>query len=206
MLMGQLSADTTATQKTPDEVAWYDILGQFKKKASEFDALYKKLSSQRALVKSDPSLYQEYTDKMNSAESLRNDITYIRDKTAAFMDWFENSSWSPLNWFNGANQQQLGFLPALIPIAVVVASTAAIGKWVSDAYIFSKKLDKVAELQKSGMSAKAATATVNQLDTSGSILSSLFGSTPKMLLIAGVGVLAAPYLFRVAKELMSNDG
>jgi len=178
-----------AVATSQEELAWYNVIGKFRQKAQEFETMMERLQSQKAIAARDPKLAAEYSTMMNAAMTLQQKIKQIRDATDAVINWLKG-----VFGFDG-----LGFVP-LIPIAVVVASLAAIGKWVKDAYIFSAKLDKVAALEKQGMSSREAIARVQSLTPA----SSLFGINTKWLVIGGLSLVLIPIFLPAAKAVFKD--
>jgi len=174
---------------TQEELAWYNVIGQFRQKAQDFEKMMKRLQSQKSIAARDPQLAAEYSSMMNTAMNLQQKIKQIRDATDSVIKWLKG-----VFGFDG-----LGFVP-LIPIAVVVASLAAIGKWVKDAYIFSAKLDKVAALEKQGMSSREAISTVQSLTPT----TSLFGINTKWLVIGGLSLVLIPIVLPAVKAVFKD--
>lgn len=183
-------AEPIATEQ--EKVAWYNVLGQFRQKVAEFEAMLSRLQSQKKIAAKDPKLAQQYSQVMNSATALQQKIRQIRDATAAVVDWFKG-----IFTFDGATgDQSFGIVP-LIPIAVVAGSIAAISKWVKDAYVFSEKLDKVEQLEKQGIPTQQAINTVRDMDQP----RSLFGIDLKWIVIGGIALVVLPPVVR----MLSNN-
>lgn len=181
------------TIATPEqEAAWYDVLGKFKQWAAQFEALVNKLESQKHIAAKNPELTQEYNNYIRLASEIEDKIRSIKEATTSVVDWFTGTF-----GFDGA--QSLGFVP-LIPIAVMIAAVAAISKFVSDAYVFSKKLDKVAELEQKGMPTSQAVSTVQDLTPERSIL----GFDPKWWVIGGIALVTLPVLIPAVKSVFNS--
>lgn len=185
-------AEPLATQQ--DEIAWYNILGQWKAAVEKFNQVVAKLRSQEAVARKDPVLYREYQSKLSTASTLQAKITEITNATRSAIDWFKN-----VFGFNGMGE--LGLVP-LIPIAIVAAAIGAITKFVSDAWIFSAKLDKVAQLERQGMPTSQAVTAVQKLNAPRSIL----GFDPKWLVIGGVALMILPIVVPAIKKAMNKNG
>jgi len=180
-------AETVATEQ--EKIAWYNVIGQFRQKVAEFEAMLEKLKSQKQIAASDPELAQEYSGLMNKAVALQDKIRQIRDATSDAIDWIKG-----VFGFDG-----LGIVP-LIPIAVVSASIATIGYWIKDAYEFSKKLEKVEQLEKQGMPTRQAIDTANRMTTGPSI----FGINPKWLVYGGIALVMVPIVAPAIKSFLSD--
>lgn len=180
-------AETVATEQ--EKIAWYNVIGQFRRKVAEFEAMLAKLQSQKPIAAKDPALADEYSALMNKATALQEKIKQIRDATSDAIDWIKG-----VFGFDG-----LGIVP-LIPIAVVAGAIAAIGYWIKDAYEFSKKLEKVEQLEKQGMPTGQAIDTANKL-TSGP---SIFGISPKWLVYGGIALVMIPLVAPAVKSFLSD--
>lgn len=89
----------------------------------------------------------------------------------------------------------LGFLPLLIPAAVILGASAAIYKWYTDYEAFKKKLAYHKMLTESGETPGSASKIIGDL-TSGNVDS--LGS--KKLLIIGAAIVGGYFIFKKIKR------
>lgn len=165
------------------ELAWYDLVGRFRRKAAEFERLFSKLLRDRDFVARYPALKSDLDSLLSAGRSLQRKIISVRNKIDGVIKWLKG-----LVGLNG-----LGLLP-LLPIALVAASLIAIGKWVSDAYVLSKRIDEARRLESKGYTPRQAAALARRSTTTGGggIVGAALGINPKWLLAGAVLIVVAP--------------
>lgn len=176
---------------TPDnQTAWYDVIGKFKAKASEFERERLKLEKYKTLAARNPKTKAEFERLSGQGVSIKANIQKITSSVSDTWNWLKSS----------IGLSGLGILP-LIPIAVVAGSVTLMSKWLADAYMFNKKMESIEKLQAKGVSASEASAIVDRADQP--IGSGLFGGIGKsVVLIALVGVGA----FLIYRGMESRGG
>jgi len=176
-------ADTTATKG--EEVAWYNLVGQFRAKAQQFEQIYNKLMSDQSYALSNPALASDYRALLQIGRVTRAKIIATRNKIDSVIGW--------LKGLVGMNE--LGFIP-LIPIAIVAASLAAITKWVTDAYAMSARIDEAKRLEAKGVPPERAAKIAGRRVASqgGGLVGSLLGIHPGWLIAGAIAVVALPPL------------
>lgn len=128
------------TSTTAQDKSFFDQqIANFKQKAAQFQQAYNALMSSQAQAARDPRLKAEWQALANRGFSIRDKIQYITSKVDAAVNWFK-SSFGDYDLTEDA--QELGFLPvvALIPIAAIAGVIAVINNYVSDVYLFNKKI------------------------------------------------------------------
>lgn len=161
-----------------DDRSWYDVIGKFKDKASEFSSAYQQIKNSSAIVANNPTLKAENARLLKIGATIAEKIQNITGAVDKSYDWLKTSL-----GFDAVNDQ-LGVLPA-IPIAVAVAAVAAMTKFLTDAYIYLDKVEKFEQLQKQVGPDKAA-SIIAKLDERTSIMGSMFKGVAPILLIAGI--------------------
>lgn len=78
----------------------------------------------------------------------------------------------------------MGFLPVLIPVAVIGASAAGIAKWTYDFKIFMHKVNMTKQLVSEGLSTSQAISVVNDLENKSTFAGDL--SSKVFLPITGI--------------------
>ena len=169
---------------------------KFKDKAKQFWALWNKLAGEQYDMATRPlEIQSQYSDLISRGQSIKSTIETVTgaiDKAAATYQDVKN--WLAEKFgLNGVEIDektgQLGIIP-LIPIAIIGASLAAMGKWVLDAYEFSGKLDKMKELESQGMSPSEAAAVVEK----SLIGQGMFAGAGNLVPLALLGVAALMFL------------
>lgn len=173
-----------------EQVAWYDLIGRFRATAQQFEQLFARLVKQKSIIAGHPSLAPQYNALLSTASTLQTKIVQTRDATNRVLGWLKG-----LFGFSGLGE--LGIVP-LIPIAAVAVSVAAIGKWIKDAYVFSKKLDELRRLEARGVPPSQALRQVQSLTPASGV--TLFGFNAKWLMLGGVALLVAPLVFDFFKQ------
>lgn len=159
------------------------MIDEFKKKARDFWNQWESLGNQEKFIsKQAPEIQQEFKDLRNRGLSIRNSVetvTGLIDKaTAAYR--------TATGWVSdifGTSDNTMGFLPILIPAAVIVGSLAAMGKWLSDAYQFNRKMDEIAKLQAKGIDPVTASKIISRITPEGFSITTSLGIP--LLLIGG---------------------
>lgn len=181
-------AKPIATQQ--EQVAWYDLIGRFRSTAQDFEQAFARLVKQKTIIARHPSLATEYNALLSTAQILKTKIVQTRDATDKVLGWLKG-----LFGFSGLGE--LGIVP-LIPIAAVAVSVAAIGKWIKDAYVFSAKLEELQRLEARGVPPSQALRQVQSLTPASRV--TLFGFNPRWLVLGGVALLVAPWVFNYFKK------
>lgn len=170
------------------------VIEQFKDKAREFWALWENLEDQKHTISaSAPIVQNEYADLMARGSTIRTTVEYVTktiDKAAqmyrSVRDWL--AARFGLDGLSASDVDQrvneMGLIP-LIPIAIITAALAAMGKWISDAYIFSERLAEIKRLEKQGISPARAAEIVEKTMQKG-----MFAGAANLVPIALIGVAA----------------
>lgn len=176
---------TQETQDAADEFARQQgmsasdlsLVEKFKSKVANFTELLSNLKSRKIDAARYPDLAKkrdELTSKGNMTKNMIVSTTGTIDKVFGF--------------FRGVTGMDgLGIIP-LLPIAAISIATAAITKWMTDAYEFSKRVDAIQALEAKGYDPVRAGQIVNQQFPTSSLLGN-FGSISSLLpwvAIAGV--------------------
>jgi len=171
-------AGSTGVPATP--VQDQGALESFKTRAAEFMQTFNFLKGKEPVIARHPELKSDYTSLMDKGDWVRAAIEKVTSGVDALTGWFRST-------FGAASADQLGFVP-LIPLAVIAASTAAIAKWMSDAYTFSRRLSAIEKLEAGGMSPQQAADLVAAQEPAGLLNFKLGGAMP--VYIIGIGALA----------------
>lgn len=175
------------------KVAWYNLVGQFKQRAREFMAVWNTLQSKASDVSRFPALQKEYADLNRRAGFIKTSITKITNTVDSIMGWFR----SVFGLSGVESLEGLGILP-LLPIAIIAGALTLIGKWISDVYIFNKKLEEQKRLEPL-VGVTQASRIVQRTGPQGMFAS--FGrNIMPVLLIGGALLLFGPMLFKQFKK------
>ena len=170
-------------QVTQNDAADPSMIEAFKTRARDFWSQWELLGNkQQDIKKLSPEIQKEYNDLLERGSTIRNSVetvTGLIDKaTAAYQ--------SSKEWISdlfGLGENGLGFLPVLIPVAVIAGSLAAMGKWLSDAYQFNRKMEEIEKLQARGVDPVTASKIIDRVTPAGLSLTTSLGLP--VLLIGG---------------------
>lgn len=184
MLLGD--AELTNNEKS--------YIHRFKDKAREFWTLWNNLNNQQSIVNRQSSeIKQEYNDLISRGTTIRSTVEYVTrglDRAAnmyqGIKDWFSSTFGMGENEIDN-RVDNLGIIP-LIPIAIIIASLAAMTKWVSDTYTFTRRLDEIRRLESQGISPENASRIVERTMSKG-IFSGVNTLLPVVLLAVGAFIV-----------------
>jgi hypothetical protein len=154
----------TIKMETNMATADKSMIENFRDKARIFIERYEKLKRMDADVRKYPALHQEYTALVGKGTTIRNSVRTVTGGIDNVVGWFNSI-------FGNDQTPQLdglGLLP-LIPVAVVIASVAAMGKWGSDVYLFERRLNEAKRLENTGMTPGEAAKIVGEREPPGLI-------------------------------------
>lgn len=129
---------------------WKQTVIDFRAKAGQFLRDTEELKNKEGLVSKYPALHDDYNDLLDRSDIIYNTVKTLTGAVDKVAEWLG------LDLTPGSTPK-MGFLP-LVPIAVIGASLAAIGKWTSDVYIFNRRLEEVKRLEAKGLSPERAAA------------------------------------------------
>lgn len=139
-----------AAVPTPDDTAWYDVIGKFKSAVAKFQAEYATLQSINIDPVKYPDLSKMQLDLLRSGNTIKETIRSITGAVDSAWSWIKSTF-----GFDGLHQMAqingLGIAP-LIPIAVVVGAVAAMVKWGLEFAAFYMKLEYAKSLAAQGLS------------------------------------------------------
>lgn len=136
------------------------LMQRFRDSALRFNAQFARLTQQRNDVSRFPALQSDYNKLISEGSNIRNSIRAVTGGIDNVVGWFNNL-------FGSRGQAQLNAWPALIPVAVVVASMAALGKWAENVYLFERRLTESKRLEELGMPPQDAADVAAGRATSG---------------------------------------
>lgn len=144
------------------------LLQRFKNKATEFMAALNRLN---AITNVPPNLQDEYNTLQGQATIVQGSIGWITETvdtvTGFFSDVFQFDGVSAVrSYINNETPNTLGFAP-LIPVAVISGALAAMGKFISDVYLFERKVTEQQRLVAGGMPESQAADVVSQITGKG---------------------------------------
>jgi len=130
---------------------------KYKTRAAEFMNAYQSLATMAPVAYKDPALTAEYEKVMSRGKTYHGVMSTIMEKIDDAISWA--SSWWSDEGTTVQGMGNLGVLP-LVPIAVIGASMAALGVWITDAWELDRKLREVERLEAKGIPAGRATQMV----------------------------------------------
>jgi hypothetical protein len=150
-----------------EQAADVSTIEAFRQRAQDFWNQWNLLSSKSADVsKMTPEIKKEYDDLLSRGSTIRNTVETV----TSMIDAVSGAYTSTKDWVTGlfgVDEPNLGFLPLIIPAAVIVASLAAMGKWLKDAYDFNRKMEEIGKLEAKGMSTQEAAQIITRVSDSG---------------------------------------
>ena len=194
-----IDVDVQAGYKgTPEEKSTFDrMVATFMAKIKQFYDNFKGLQAQRAFVADHPQLAGEYNDLMKRATSID---AYIR--RAKSLITAAQGAWS---WFlRTIGLGGVGELEALPAVAIAVAAGGAaialITKWLTDAFIFSRKISAIQALEaKGGITATEAARRISE--TGGPALLQVLQKNIVWLVIGGSLLMFGPEILKWVKRM-----
>jgi hypothetical protein len=165
---------------------WYDLIGRFKNKYTEFLNVREDLIRKYPLVRNNPALLAEWQKMLSNSDSIYKTVTIANEQIDKAKNWLRDTF--------GFN---LGLLPA-VPIAVgavgVAGAIAAMTYFITDYMSFSSR---VAIFEKTG--------DKSVLESSGGVagglrsVSDIFKNILPVLVIGGI-LYYAPKMLKGARR------
>lgn len=172
-----------------------NMLTRFKGKADEFMSALTRLNS---IQKIPPNLQEEYSDLQSSAGYIKATITTIVSTvdsvTGFFSDFFGFDGVSATKNYINNRPSQLGLIP-LVPIAAITGALAIMTKFISDVYLFERKVQEQLRLESTGMPPADAAKIIGKMSDQG--LLQQLGSIARP---AGFAI-GAFFIFKIIKSL-----
>lgn len=176
---------TQETQDAADEFARrqgmsandLSLVDKFKSKVANFTELLSNLQNREIDAARYPDLSATRDELTSRGSTIKNMITSITGTIDKVFGFFRGIT----------GMDGLGIVP-LLPIAAITIAVAAITKWTTDAYEFSKRVDAIQALEAKGYDPVKAGQIVNQQFPTSSLLGN-FGSISSLIpwiAIAGV--------------------
>jgi len=184
---------------TNDEQGW---LERFKAKAQEFFAAMERLTRLEHLASKDPDNAAQHRRLVSRGEKIRATIQGIISTITGVSDWAGNvfsfnSVDATKKMLSGNPDNGLGFA-WFLPIAAVSAAIAAMTKFISDVYLFERRVQEQQRLENEGHTAQEASRIIRSNYGGEGFLSSVIGAGRN---VAIVGVIAfTAYKFIGAKK------
>jgi len=150
-------------QLTQNDVS---LLNRFKAKATEFMAAIDKLYT---IDNVPANLQEEYSGLISTANIIQGTISTITGTvdsvTGFFSDYFGFDGVSNVRDYINGNRQNnaLGFVP-LIPVALISGALAAMTKFISDVYVFERKITEQKRLESTGVNPTKAAEIVSKIN------------------------------------------
>ena len=144
------------------------LLERFKNKAADFMQAVDRLNS---ISEIPPNLRDEYDGLHWQASAVQNSIGYLTQTidtvTGFFSDVFQFDGVSAVkSYINNETDNTLGIAP-LIPVAAISGALALMGKFISDVYLFERKVNEQKRLVSSGMNEAQAAEIVDKISGKG---------------------------------------
>ena len=143
------------------------LLQQFKNKAGEFAGAWSTLNSIQDIP---PNLRAEYEDLQGRGGVIQGTISAITQTvdtvTGFFSDVFTFDGVGAVRDYINDSPQQLGLAP-LIPVAAITAALAVMGKFITDVYLFERKVNEQKRLVSTGMDQAEAADIISKMNGAG---------------------------------------
>lgn len=167
------TAPTTPTATASEKAAWFDLLGKWRKAASDFEQAQAWLASQASFMAAQsPAIRAEYQDKTQKAATLKARIMQVSGALRSVESWLKGAYTSVVQPWERAGVSirewlGLGAVPALIPFAVVGAALAAVSYFLVDFAKYRTKLTELRRLQEQGYTPEQAAAMLERIEPKG---------------------------------------
>jgi len=178
----------TDTAAPAEKRAWYDAVGRLRDKSNEFAQARFNLIENRNVVPRDEKYIAEYNDLVRRSKLIQGNV----QKVMGGVNYVANLFKSTFGEANAHSMGQIGVIP-LVPVAIIGTSVALLSKWLTDAYMFMTKINKVKELEAGGMPTAQAIATVAKM--SPPAFAGIMGFLP-MLLLGGAAIYLLPKILK----------
>ena len=179
-----------------EESALDAMVGKFVRQIKIFYDNLTGLKAQRNFVATHPELQSEYADLLSRGSFIDNRIKQAKalmQQAAGWWQWLKSSvGLGELN--------ELGILP-LIPVAIAAGGAVLllIGKWLTDAFIFSKKIAAIQALESKGSITGRQAAEVIGRGTGTPILEQIRGNLI-WVVIGGTILLLGPEILKMIQK------
>ena len=167
---------------------WWNAWGQLRDIIAKMDQSVALLTASRDYALANPTLREEYTQKMADVESMRTKALWLRDNIKSAMASFGVVLSGAQA--RGAVETGLGIAPLLL-WPVVAAGVAWLGSKALDLFEFSQRVDEQRRLEQTGLTPKQAADIVTQTGATGGILGNV-----KTIVLLGVVALGAWWLYQ----------
>lgn len=167
------------------------MMQNFRDKARSFNLKYTRLQAMQNDVRKYPALNIEYQKLMGDGATIRNTIRRVTGGIDNVVGWFNNI------FGRDTQLKGMGLLP-LIPVAVVIASLAGMGKWASDVYMFERRFEEIKRLERAGLSPEKASDLVSEKEPTG-IIAGMTREIMVPMTVAGVVLIAGWFLLKNGK-------
>jgi len=141
------------------------LLEKFKAKAQEFSIAFNRLRNIDT-SKLSPEQKKEYTSLRSSGDNIYNTIEWITSSvdnvTGFFSDFFSFDGVGAVKEYINEPKRQLGIVP-LLPIAAISGALAIMAKFVTDVYLFERKITEQEKLVAQGVPIKEASEIVKKI-------------------------------------------
>lgn len=165
------------------------LIEQFKAKAQEFMQALQRLHNIPAGDVPE-NLQGEYSNLMGTAQTIQGTIGWITStvdsviSTVSNIFGFNGVDYTR-DYVNGSGNTGMGIVP-LVPIAAITAGIAAMSKFISDVYLFERKVTEQKRLENTGMSRQEAADVVSQISDGNTIAKTAKEIGKPLILILGL--------------------
>jgi hypothetical protein len=143
------------------------LLQRFKDKADEFMSAWTTLNS---IGQVPANLQGEYDDLQQTGNVIQGTISTLTQAvdtvTGFFSDLFTFDGVGAVRNYINDSPQQLGIAP-LIPIAAITVALGTMGKFITDVYLFERKVSEQQRLVASGLHEAEAAEIINKMNGQG---------------------------------------
>lgn len=140
------------------------LLQQFRDKATEFMGAWSTLN---AIGEVPPNLQGEYNDLQQRGGVIQGTISTITQTvdtvTGFFSDLFTFDGVGAVKSYINDSPQQLGIAP-LIPVAAITVALGTMGKFITDVYLFERKVSEQKRLVATGVPEVEAAEIINKMN------------------------------------------
>lgn len=138
-------------EEVEEKAFWEKKVDEFKEKAREFsDALTAFIElGKDPILSANATLQAEYNALLERGFSIKDKVAGITNKIDAALKWVKDT----FGEISIDEAQQLGAFPllALVPIAAIAGALALITKWLSDIYLFNRRMTETKNLLEKGV-------------------------------------------------------
>jgi hypothetical protein len=140
---------TVMADLTPQDQS---LLDSFRMRVREFAEAFRTLLDTEPDVRGNPALEQEFDELKDTGTFIKDTVDTITKTVDAVTGYFRDT----FGLDGMPTRGGLGFVGVLLPVAAITAAIAWMGSYVSDVYMFNRKVQEAKQLEAQGYTPREA--------------------------------------------------